>query len=475
MTEMHAQTRGTAAGIGSAAGLDRDAPLPGSVDALVVGAGMAGLAAADVISRAGRSVVVIEASPGVGGLARSTLVGGEPVEAYYHHVFPQDRETIELVDRLGMSDRLEWLAASMGILHDGRLFAFDTVGDLLRFSPLSIPGRLRMGAATGAQLVRPDRGRLDRSPVSVEGPRWFGGRGYDVLWRPLLEAKFGPDADRVAMAWLVARIRQRAGGRRETGDRLGYVRGSLGALAGAYARHLEAAGVAIRTSASVRAIRHEDRALIVDVDAEAGATIRAGAVVAALGGPALARVADLPDDYRRAVGAIPYRGIACVLVQLDRPVSDRYWINVTDRLGLGCVAIIEHTNLVDATRYGGRHLLYLAHYVGREDAAWTASAAELISAAALGIRAVNPRFSEDWILDATVARDPFAQPVPVAGGPMPGLRIETGTPGLFHASLAHVYPDDRGVAKALGLGARAGAAAIGHLGASGPRPARVAP
>ncbi len=37
---------------------------------------------------------------------------------------------------------------------------------------------------------------------------------------------------------------------------------------------------------------------------------------------------------------------------------------------------------------------------------------------------------------------------------MPGLPVETGLPGLFHASLAHVYPDDRGVSKALGLGAR---------------------
>lgn len=57
-------------------------------------------------------------------------------------------------------------------------------------------------------------------------------------------------------------------------------------------------------------------------------------------------------------------------------------------------------------------------------------------------------------------RDPFAQPVPRAGGPMPSLRMDTGLPGLVHASLAHVYPDDRGVSKALGPGRRAADQAI---------------
>jgi hypothetical protein len=46
---------------------------------------------------------------------------------------------------------------------------------------------------------------------------------------------------------------------------------------------------------------------------------------------------------------------------------------------------------------------------------------------------------------------------------MPGLRLDTGLPGLFHASLAHVYPHDRGVSKALALGARSGQAADAFL------------
>ena len=40
---------------------------------------------------------------------------------------------------------------------------------------------------------------------------------------------------------------------------------------------------------------------------------------------------------------------------------------------------------------------------------------------------------------------------------MATLPVATGLPGLFHASLGHVYPHDRGVSKAIGLGRRVAA------------------
>ena len=171
----------------------------------------------------------------------------------------------------------------------------------------------------------------------------------------------------------------------------------------------------------------------------------------------LDRLVDLPAAYRDAVVGIPFRGIVCVLLELSERLSSYYWVNVTDRLGLGCVGIIEHTNLVEPDRYEGRHLVYLAHYVDRADPAWTATSDELVGAVLPAFRTLNPRFREEWIVDAHVARDPFAQPVPLAGGPMARLSMEPGLPGLVHASMAHVYPDDRGVSKALGLGQRAAA------------------
>ena len=191
------------------------------------------------------------------------------------------------------------------------------------------------------------------------------------------------------------------------------------------------------------------------VDGQVGAFVQAPVVVAALAGRVLERLVELPAGYRAILGSIPYRGIVCVLLALREPLSPFYWTNVTDRLGLGCVGIIEHTNLVDAARYGGQTLVYLAHYVDPSDPAWSATPDELVDGVEDVLRTLNPRFQRDWVTDLQVARDRFAQPIPLAGGPMRRLTVRTGLPGLYHASLAHIYPDDRGVSKALWIGREA--------------------
>ena len=434
-------------------------------DVLVLGGGASGMGAADALVRSGVSVGLVEAGPALGGLARSIDVGGEPIEAYYHHIFPQDSETIALVRRLGLADRLEWRHGPMAVLDGDDLHPFDGPLDILRFPPLRLDERLRLAAASALQVPRLRFARgIHRDPVGTGGPRWFGRHAYDTVWRPLLEAKFGPHAPDVSMAWLAARIRQRAGARRSTGDRLGYLRGSLGTLLRTFGEDLRLSGVEVRTSTRVSSITRDGDGWAVEVDGLGGADrLGARSVVAALSGGILDRLVELPPAYRDAVRAIPYRGIVCALVELEHPLTDRYWINVTGRLGLGCVAIIEHTNFVPAAWYGGSSVVYLAHYVGREDPAWTASDDELVASVDETFRRLNPAWSSSWVRSVVVSRDPFAQPVPLVGGPMPSLLIETGLPGLVHLSLAHVYPDDRGVSKALRLGERGAAAVRRHL------------
>ena len=95
-------------------------------------------------------------------------------------------------------------------------------------------------------------------PCPRSGPRAGraeGGRGRtSVVWRkrlrrtvaPAARGKFGPYASDVALAWLIGRMAQRANARRRgTGDRLGYLRGGLGALARRYEKEISGQGVRV--------------------------------------------------------------------------------------------------------------------------------------------------------------------------------------------------------------------------------------
>ncbi len=104
---------------------------------------------------------------------------------------------------------------------------------LLRFRPLPVWDRFRMGIGLAylKALGSPRATGGRRAPRRGSGARW-GTRAADVVWEPLLRAKFGEAADTIALPWFWARVHDRT-------SRLGYLGGGFQRLYEA----LAAAGV----------------------------------------------------------------------------------------------------------------------------------------------------------------------------------------------------------------------------------------
>ena len=132
---------------------------------IVVGAGFAGLAAADALARAGAEVEVVEARNRVGGRVWSVPFAGAVVERGAEFILPHDKTVMAAADRLGLAlvrkgtlygnrdprrgDRVVSAAAVMDAVariasepHDG------TVADVLGAEPLDTGVAVRFRRAS---------------------------------------------------------------------------------------------------------------------------------------------------------------------------------------------------------------------------------------------------------------------------------------------------------------------------------------
>jgi protoporphyrinogen oxidase len=307
---------------------------------------------------------------------------------------------------------------------------------LLRFRPLPLIDRFRMGAwlAYLKMLGSPDR--LEGQTASGWIRHHMGRRGYEIVWGPLLEGKFGALADEIAMPWFWARVHDRTA-------ELGYLRGGFQRLYNRLAERIGELGGDLRFGTEVREVRTNPVGGLTVFTTD-GAPIRVDRVVSTLAVRLTCRlVPELPADYRETYEWGQAYGAHCLVLALDRRLTDSYWMNVNDP-GFPFMALVEHTNYMDPADYGGRHLIYLGNYRPMDDPLLRLSTDEVVDQFAPHLARINPAFSRDWISEAWSFAAPFAQPIVTVDYRDHIPPFETPVPGLWVGSMFQVYPHDRG-------------------------------
>jgi protoporphyrinogen oxidase len=171
-------------------------------------------------------------------------------------------------------------------------------------------------------------------------------------------------------------------------------------------------------------------------------------------------VADLVEphvspEYAGSLRRIQYLANLCIVLELDRSLSETYWLNVNDP-GFPFVAVIEHTNFEPAESYGGRRLVYLSKYLPDTDPLYGLPDDEVVRYCLQHLKRMFPALTPEWILAAHVWRARYAQPIVVRGYGALVPEVRTPLPGLYVSSMAQVYPEDRGTNYAIREGRAAG-------------------
>ena len=431
----------------------------------VIGAGITGLVAARDLARRGFAVTVYERWPDVGGQASAMEVAsGVLVERYYHHLFQSDAEMIALHDELAPGV-LEWHESTVANWVAGKWWPFVTPFDLLRYGPLPLVDRVRLGLATVRLTRRTDWEAMD----DIRALDWLraasGDRAIEAIWGPMLLAKFGTEAKDIPLAWfwskLALRRRKLAGGG-ALKERLGYPRTSFQTISRALADDIRAHGGVIELDRDVvRVARAGDSFALAcaapgsyrsrqSAPADPARSATSDLVLFTTPTFVTRHLADWPDAYAAQLDAWTYRTAVVLLLELKAPFTDIYWTNIVDRT-MPFIGLIEHTNLVPARRYPARYL-YCSNYVARDDPTTTMTTDQLVAHCLPGLQRMKPSFKRGDIVRAWSFREPAAQPVPRVGNRHRLIPMRSPIDGLFVANTTQIYPEDRGTNYSVRLG-----------------------
>jgi protoporphyrinogen oxidase len=411
----------------------------------VVGGGALGLAAALRLADAGAKVTVFEQESSLGGLAAGFTVAPDcnaTLEKFYHHIFRSDKVAIRYINELGLGDRLIWGRPVTSTLRGGHIYPMTPTG-MLRFDVIPIWDRVRLVATLAALKLAPNERSFEGKTAASWTRRWAGGPAYDALLGPLLAGKFGRRASDVAMGWLWSRFHERS-------LALGYLKGGFQQLYDRMGERLSSRGGTIDLDTSVTAVRRSGNAVTVEASGRSADFDR---VLVTVPERVLERLAPETQAGSDLVKRPDFYSAHVVVLALDRALTEEYWINIADS-GFPFLVLVEHTNFMPPSDYGGRHLVYLGNYLPPDAPLFQQGDDEVLQTFLPVLRRFNPSFDTSWVSTHWVFKAPFAQPIVTPDYPSRLPPHRTKMPGLYFATMAHVYPQDRGQNYSLALGER---------------------
>ena len=424
----------------------------------IIGGGIAGLTAAYELSKGGHKVAVFEKQAELGGQVGTFDVSGERLERFYHHIFTSDLDIIQLIGELGLSEQLLWLDSKVGFFHGGRIYDFVTPMELLKFSPLGLVDRVRLGLVSLYLRRYKNWPRMEGVTAREWLTKYGGKRSYEVVWGPLLRNKFGTSADDVGMVWLWGKIHLRLSSRQGEKERLGYLKGSYGLLIDIIKQRIIEYGGEIHTSAPVSKIITEDEKAVgfmVEKGVEGRGKQqmhRCDITIATVPSPVFLDIAPrLPAEYAGKLSGVRYQGAMVMVLILKQPLSHIYWMNISDA-SIPFVALIEHTNFMEPSVYGGKRIAYISNYLSHDNPLYLLNSDELLQEYLPHLRKINPEFDSSWVEGHYLFRDDVGQPVITTNYSARIAEHRTPISNLYLANTTQIYPEDRGMNYSVRLG-----------------------
>jgi protoporphyrinogen oxidase len=404
----------------------------------IIGGGMLGLTLAHRLRQRGHTVSVLEAAPHLGGLASAWRLGDITWDRHYHVILLSDSRLRNLLAELGLESECQWVETKTGFYTDGRLHSMSNLLEFLKFPPLRLIDKFRLGATIFWASKIKNWKKLERIPVYDWLRKWSGKRTTEKIWLPLLRAKLGESYRDASAAFIWAIIARMYAARRSglKKEMFGYVRGGYAKILDRFVEHLTEAGVTLQTAATVRAVRPDGGG--VRVELRDGEPRHFDRVVVTSASPLAARLCpDLSEKERLAHQNVKYQGIVCASLLLKNSLGPFYVTNITETW-VPFTAVIEMSVLVDKSAFGGHALVYLPKYVGPDDPLFEESDESIRERFVSALEKMYPHFRRDDLLAFQISRVRQVFAISTLNYSEHVPPMTTSVPGVYLVNSAHI-------------------------------------
>lgn len=472
----------------------------------IVGSGFLGMTLALRLADSGHKVTLYEAANEIGGLASAWSIGDVVWDKHYHVTLASDSYTRKIVDELGLGDQFKWVETKTGFYTGGKLYSMSDTLEFLRFPPLGLVGKLRLGATIFYASRVKDWKKLEKVSVEQWLTRLSGKTTFEKIWKPLLIAKLGDAYQETSAAFIWATI-QRMYAARNSGlkkEMFGYVRGGYARVLERFSEVLLKKGVEIRLNARVESVNRAPNSKIRVTTAEARrhkdikpsvlkrrtkyATFKAAAAVTAGFSGAFLTEPDLnpgklvtfprteageifdhviltcPSNIaaemipeltrleKNDLASVRYQGIVCASVLTKKPLSTFYVTNITDDAPF--TGIIEMSALVDKRDLGGNSLIYLPKYAAPDDEMFARGDAEIEELFLGSLERMYPQFTRKDVVEFKVSRVRQVFPLPVLNYSAGLPSMKTSIDGVHVVNSSHIVNGTLNVNETVALAER---------------------
>jgi len=416
----------------------------------IIGGGFTSLTAGFLLSKKGHQVTIFEKEASLGGLVSSFKQDGWgwPLERFYHHFFFSNKEVVRLLTELGIKNKLFFKKPITSVFVNNQIYRFDSLQSILAFPKLTLFDKIRTSLVAGLMKINPLWQPLEKISAYSFIKKTMGQRNFDLIWKPLLESKFGSYAATVPASWFWTRIKKRS-------FKLGYLEGGIETLIAVLSEQIKKNQGEIFINNWVTDIGRDQDRFEISIDHHK-LPEKFDQVIANLPPESLGKILkDLSQAEKEKLSNLKSLGAVVLVLELKKSflTDGTYWLNINDS-SFPFVAVVEHTNFIDKKYYNDHVILYVGGYYPITHPFFKMTKEQLLQKFFPYLRKVNPSYNfELCTLHFELFKAPYTQPIPSINYSQHSLpSTSTSIPGLYWASLHHVYPQDRGINYAIALG-----------------------